>query len=276
MEQRTFLSGACLWGQAMDQNDGAAAFRRAASDVLGRQQAGWALTVYPDAAEAGGGFVAARRRHAVGVRGQAADPERAAAEAARRARGQVRRYCASNRLNRFGTLTYAGVGCHDVLELRQDVATFFRRLRSLRAVPAFPYLWAAEWHPGGHGLHVHFAIGGYVHKYVVREAWGHGFVKMKRLDGLPIGSTEVDQARVAARYLAKYVSKTLDGAAPGLHRYEVAQGFKPRRVRVEGRSAHDVLCQAEQFFGSRPDRVWLSQNEVEWHGPPAVWAQWRG
>ncbi len=260
----------------MDQKDDRAAICHAAGAVLRRPAAAWALTVYPDAGEAGGGFFAPRLDHVVGVRGQAANPERARAEAARRARGQIRRYCASNRLNRFGTLTYAGAGCHDVLELRQDVATFFRRLRALRGVPAFPYLWAAEWHPGGHGLHVHFAVGGYLHKYVVREAWGRGHILMKRLDGLPIGSTEVDQARVAARYLAKYVSKTLDGAASGLHRYEVAQGFQPRRLRVEGRSVHDVLGQAEQFFGSRPERVWLSQNEVEWHGPPAVWAQWRG
>lgn len=94
----------------MDEQEAQAGFRDAVSGVLVRAWSGWALTVYPAAGEAGGGFVAARRRHATGVRGQAADPERAAKETARRGRGAVRRYCASNRLNRLGTLTYAGAG----------------------------------------------------------------------------------------------------------------------------------------------------------------------
>jgi hypothetical protein len=63
------------------------------SNLLKRPDVGWSLTVYPGAREAGGGFRSSYRPpHWVGVRGQAADPERARAEAGRRARGKLRRY----------------------------------------------------------------------------------------------------------------------------------------------------------------------------------------
>lgn len=71
---------------------------------------GLSLSLYPDAGEAGGCFY----RPPSGRKPSGGDPDRAKAEAARRARSKVRRYCAANRLNRLGTLTYAGDGCHDV------------------------------------------------------------------------------------------------------------------------------------------------------------------
>ena len=37
-----------------------------------------------------------------------------------------------------------------------------------------PYLWVPEWHPGGHGLHVHFAVGRYVKHGLIRDVWGAG------------------------------------------------------------------------------------------------------
>jgi hypothetical protein len=42
-------------------------------------------------------------------------------------------------------------------QLRRDVGGFFRRVRGELGGDA--YLWVPEWHPGGHGLHVHFAVG---------------------------------------------------------------------------------------------------------------------
>ena len=83
---------------------------------------GWALSLCEAAGEAGGSFRSTRPPSRVGVVfGPAEDPARSAAEAARRARGKVRRYCAANRLNRLGTLTYRGVGCHDIDQLVGDV-----------------------------------------------------------------------------------------------------------------------------------------------------------
>src|SRR5262245_58456857 len=113
----------------------------------------WGFSLFPDAAEGGGSF-----RSAVALRPSSwsEPPADSREDAARRARAKVRRYCAANRLNRLGTLTYAGEGNHDPARLREDVGRFFKRLRlSLRA--PFPYLWAPESHPKGHGLHVHFA-----------------------------------------------------------------------------------------------------------------------
>ncbi len=90
-------------------------------------QARWAFTLYPEAAEGGGCFVSLAERGAPGE--GAGDPVRAGQEADCRARAKVRRYCAANRLNRLGTLTYAGAGCHDPARLRADVGEFFRGLR---------------------------------------------------------------------------------------------------------------------------------------------------
>ena len=115
----------------------------------------WRLRLCVDAAEAGASLSGPRRG---GKSNRTPEPERSALEAARRARGQIRRYCASNRLNRLGTLTYAGEGCHDPRQFRRDVGGFFRRMRGELGGDAFPYLWVPEWHPGGHGLHGHFAV----------------------------------------------------------------------------------------------------------------------
>lgn len=137
----------------------------------------WTLTLYPEAGEAGGALVSPSER---GERSDAsADPLRSEAAAARRAREKVRRYWAANRLNRFGTLTYAGEGCHDPVELRGHVAGFFRQLRSGLGGERLPYAWAAEWHPGGHGLHVHFAVARFVSHHLIRDVWGRGRIHIK-------------------------------------------------------------------------------------------------
>lgn len=239
------------------------------------QRARWRLLVYPDAVEASGCFLSSRPPTG-GFRVGGADPERSRRESARRARGQVRRYCAANRLNRLGTLTYRGEGCHDPRQLRSDVGLFFRRLRAELDGPPLPYLWVGEWHPGGHGLHVHFAVGRFVPRGYIDQAWGHGFISIKLLGDLPGGNRPLEEARRAAGYLSKYVSKTLDWAVPGLHRYEVAQGFQPVRTAIEGTTADAVLAKASARFGSPPERVWYSSDDPGWAAPPAMWAQWRG
>lgn len=47
---------------------------------------------------------------------------------------------------------------------------------------------------------------------------------------------------------------------PGLPRYEVAQGFQPTVVRLEGRSSAEVRWSIDQAEG--------------WQGPPAAWFAW--
>jgi hypothetical protein len=233
----------------------------------------WALSLYPDAGEGGGCLSTARQGLPSGGR---PDSARAAEEAARRARAKIRRYAAANRLNRLGTLTYRGAGCHDPVALRTHLAAFFRELRDGLDEGGFAYLWVPQWHPGGHGLHAHFAVGRFVARRLIEGVWAHGFVHIKLLDGLPVGSGELAEARLAARYLARYVGRDVESERrlAGLHRYEVAQGFQPAKVECYGASAEDVVDRASGYMGSAPERVWLSSSTEGWRGPPACWAQW--
>src|SRR4051794_33330275 len=233
----------------------------------------WALSLYPEAGEGGGCLSVARQ---VLPSGGLPNVERAAEEAARRARAKIRRYAAANRLNRLGTLTYRGEGCHDPIVLREHLAGFFRELREGIAAGRFPYLWVPQWHPGGHGLHAHFAVARFVPRRLIERSWGHGFVHIKLLDGLPVGSGALAEARLAARYLARYVGRDVEEERrlAGLHRYEVAQGFQPAKVECYGASADDVIERASGHMGSAPERVWLSSSVEGWRGPPACWAQW--
>jgi hypothetical protein len=233
----------------------------------------WSFSLYPQAAEGGGCFVP---RFAPEPRGGPPDPERSLEEAERRARSKLRRYCAANRLNRFGTLTYAS-SCRDPWQLRTDVGEFFRALRRELGGKAIPYAWTSEWHPGGHGLHVHFAVGRYVRQRLIRQVWGRGIVHIKLIGDLPVGSGALEEARVAAKYLAKYASKDLAAdRVPGLHRYEVAQGFQPQQVRLAAASEQAVIAAASEEMGGPPSRVWRSSESRGWRAPPAYWCAWAG
>ena len=238
-----------------------------------RPESLWTLSLYPEAGE-GGGCLSTRRL--VVPSGAPPNEERALEEAGRRARAKIRRYAAANRLNRLGTLTYRGAGCHEPLQLREHLASFFRELRDGLEGGRFAYVWVPQWHPGGHGLHAHFAVGRFVPRHLIDRAWGHGFVHIKLLDGLPVGSGELAESRLAARYLARYVGRDLDDERrlAGLHRYEVAQGFQPAKIECYGLSAEDVIERASGYMGSAPERVWLSSSVEGWRGPPACWAQW--
>ena len=240
--------------------------------LVGPSGAGWRVALYPEAAEAIAVF------HSGGSSGSGwrgpGDPEASHRVATRRARTRARRYCAANRLNRLGTLTYRGAGCHEPRELRQHVGSFFRRLRSELGGERFPYLWTGEWHARGHGLHAHFAAGRYIRRGAIERCWPHGFVHIKLLGDLPAGSTSLAEARMAARYLAKYVGKAAHEVGRGLHRYEVAQHFAPRRVGVTGRSSEEVLAWAADQMGRAADLVKPSAEWDDYEGPPAVFASW--
>jgi hypothetical protein len=198
---------------------------------------------------------------------------RSRSEAARRARGRLRRYCAADGLNRLGTLTYAPPFCTDAGQVRADFGVFFRNLRAGLGGEALPYVWVPELHKDGQRFHAHFAVGRYVKQALIAEAWGHRFVSIKRLGDMPVGSGSLGEARRAAGYLSKYVGKSFaDASVPRRHRYDVAQGFTPARMQVWGRSADDVFAQASDLLGRRaPERFWLSTMTEGWQGPPALW-----
>lgn len=250
----------------------------ASAVALPETSVGWALTVYPEAGEAGGSFRYGGKRRAGGA-GGGGDPERSKAEAARRARGKLRRYCAANRLNRFGSLTYAGAGCHDQRALRADLASFFRELRRGLGGRSFPYVWVPEWHKTDHGLHAHFAVGQYIRRSLILRAWDRGFVHIKLIGDLPVGSGQLEEARKASGYLAKYVGKAIDERRiASYHRYDVAQQFQPRKAGVWGRTAEEAIERASIEFmaGRAPTYLWSSSQQSDWKAPPAVWASWTG
>ena len=233
----------------------------------------WVLNLYPDAAEASGTFLGAGRAGA-SSRQYERSPDRVAEEAARRAKAHVRRYCAANRLNRMGDVTYAGAGCHDPAQLRADLGSFFRGLRRRIGKP-FPYVWVPEWHKTEHGLHAHFAVARYVPRRWIENAWGRGFVWIHYATDMPVGSTPQDEARRAARYLAKYIGKDFDRSPLiGRHRYDVAQGFQPKKRRLTGASLDDVLSRAARIMGAAPRDMWDSASRPDWDGPHSVWASW--
>ncbi len=236
---------------------------------------GWSLSLYESAAEAGGAWSSGNAPIPRPRARSEPDAERAAAEANRRARAKLRRYAAANGLNRLGTLTYAGPGCHDQVVFRGHMAEFFRSLRALLGGQRFPYAWVAEWHKSGHGLHAHFAVGRYIKRSKIESAWGRGFVHITLLGDLPVGSGTRAEARLAARYLSKYIGKDLgETRLQGLHRYEVAQGFQPSSTRLRARTLGKVVDLAVGVMGAPPSYLWQSQASEGWQGPPAVWMSW--
>jgi hypothetical protein len=232
----------------------------------------WNLKLYPAAGEATAIF----QTDGLGSRPgffqrESRDP---AEIAARRARTNIRRYCAANRLNRLGTLTYRGKGCFDQGQLRADVAAFFRRLRSDIDGGAFPYVWVPEWHPGGHGLHLHFAVGRYIRRSFIEGAWPHGFVHIKLIGDLPAQAAPIVESRRVAWYLAPYIAKAFaERREPGMHRYEVARGFGPGVTQYLGLRS-DVIDKASAQMGERPGFVSSSDSWRDYSGPPAVFVSW--
>jgi len=239
--------------------------------MSGTRQPGWGLALCRAAGEAGGSFRGLSRPGAAGGSYEH-DPERSQLEAVRRARAKLRRYAAANRLNRLGTLTYAGEGCHDAVQVRTDVGRFFRRLRRGLGGERFPYLWVPELHASGHGFHLHFAVGQYVPRSLIVEAWGLGFVHIRLIGDLLVGSTARREARAAAGYVSKYLGKDFSGG--GLNRYDVAKGFQPKTEPITGRSIEEVTEEASERMGGPPDVLLRPDEQEGWRGPPSVWMQW--
>lgn len=245
--------------------------------IVAPVQGSWLLQLCADAGEAGGSFRSARPplpRLWVPP-GEAHDPERSLVENNRRRRREMRRYCAANRLNRLGTLTYAGDGVRDWDRAVRDIGVFFRALRDALGGTPLAYAWVLEWHPEGHGLHVHFAVGRYVPRSIIVEAWPHGFVHIKLIGGLPVGSGALHEARAAGRYLAKYLGKETSGERPiGRHAFDTAQGFKPPIERIDGASYEHVYDAASERMGGEPSFVWRSLDDPNWDRPSSCFLSW--
>ena len=191
------------------------------------------VRIYPGRGEAVVFQPTGHRREAEHIPGVAHAPERAAREAARRARTMVRRLVGEYRLGRLFTLTIARQTTgDDRAVVVAMVAAFARRLK--RDLPSWKWVMVPEWHPRGHGWHVHIASSHYVPKARLAELWGHGFVDARLIR--PKGArTRRDAARTVATYLAKYIAKDVEEAPrePGQHRYYRPQGMPITVVEAE-------------------------------------------
>lgn len=205
--------------------------------------------------------------------GSARDPEvlreRNRQRSGRRARSRLRRYAAANRLDRLVVLTYADPQ-HDLRKVKRDVNLFVKRkLRGLLG-PDAAYALTWEVHKSG-AWHVNVLVPGYIRHDRLARAWGRGFVWIHKFRAQRGGSGR-DAARMAARYVAKYAGKEVEGMGGGVHAYEVAQGFQPAVVRLFGASMADVFAQVED--GATPEYVWSSIGEPDHNGPPVGFASW--
>ena len=204
-----------------------------------------------------------------------------------RAVTKSRRYFVANRLRFMWVLTFA-VEHRDRGEVMGLVSEFARRLRSALDGRAFPYWYSPELHLGGHGWHVNFFIPMYVQHPVVEALWGFGFVWVtdyatarRAARGEPLGmcSSPREGWRRAARYGCKYSQKDWSPEHVGAtnHRYEVAQGFAPKKASqwVTGPGEADRLAEA---LVPQEDRrhlsVWDSNDAPDWDRPPVKTWQW--
>jgi len=181
----------------------------------------------------------------------------------------------ANRLDRLATLTYVGIH-NDPKQVSADIGAFFRELRDLLGAP-FPYLWVREWHPGGHGLHVHFLVGKFIHWSLIKEAWGDGRIDIRRKSRpqLRLGDGPAEEARYLARYLAKYLSKgSNQNRDEWSHRFDVAQGFQPRPILYSAPNEYEARLLACRKMGSAPSALWQSRNQENYTGPEVSWMAW--
>jgi len=269
----------------VDRSGGPPASFPCPKDIKGRSAGGglFRVSIYPDAGESvvafvpdvsSGGGVAPGESAWMKLPQEVRDRKNAQ-RASSRAAGELRRYVVANQLTRMWTLTYA-----EAQDQRRTVIGhvngWLQRLRDYLGAP-FPAAYVLEWHPGGHGLHVHVAVPvSFVRHGDMVRLWGHGHVQYSDLNGsVKAVAGRRDQARRLAGYLSKYMSKGWsESHEPGAHRYEVTDGFQVRRVVSAHRSFDRALAEIEAVAGKPVEVVWASGDGEDWDGPPAWCIRW--
>lgn len=246
----------------------------------------WRATVYPDAAEATITLVVPGVEAAESILSDEERQRRNHQRATRRAITESRRFMVANRLRYMWVLTFESSlqGPDGRRECMGRVAEFAERLRV--ETGRLPYWYSPELHPKGHGWHVNFFVARRIRQADMVRLWGHGFVWVKdwvrdsrvRPGG---GLTLVQALRLASTYGCKYASKdwSEEVLAGGAHRYEIAQGFKPRAQSLRAETVGAALRFASSYFAGRhPDSIWRSSDCDSWDGPPVwcvSWSSWQ-
>jgi len=227
----------------------------------------WALSTHDGCGE---GSVFWRNPPAVPDRGiRGAGGARAALEADRRARAEVRRYCTKNGLDRLLTLTYRPDDLPDDLGgVWKDIERFRRRLFAITG--KIPLVCVVEQGEQSGRLHVHVAVGQYLDRAMVAEAWSRGFIDIRKIKAG--GSGKRERCRRAAGYISKYVTK--DGGTElrefNGHRYSTTNGFKNARRSFEVASLAEGTAQLLRIHGGEIEFMWSSAMAEDWMGPPVI------
>lgn len=244
---------------------------------------------------------------------QAKTPEEAEANwnrATRRAIQETRRYIVSNRLQMMWVLTrLGGHGLHGPdgrAEMHRLAAKFAIALRTYLGAEV-PYYYSAELHPGkhgkstetcpipdqchcaGHGWHVNFFLrrkptGRIMQIEVMKRLWqdvdaGNGYqmqykdwLNDSRVEGKPFAQA----LRLGAAYATKYASKdwSPEMITRGRHRYELAQSFQPKGVKVTAESLEEMIGVIATQSAQWVEPMWCSLDSDDWTGPLCWVFQW--
>lgn len=156
-------------------------------------------------------------------------------QAIARARRKVREVmrCNYSQHLKFLTLTFAASITSEAVVLSHIKRMCRRYLRLLHS--PLRYIAIPEWHPSGHGLHVHMLVDApYIACDVWREQlWCAGFVK---INSIGVGDCKSDILRVID-YVLKYVGKDMDSTVKYKHYYFISKGWY-RRIEVSRCIAH--------------------------------------
>lgn len=171
------------------------------------------------------------------------------AKIARRARETVRRTINANpQLNKFLTLTYAE-NMTDIDRSRKELDNFFKRLK--RQFPRFAYVCVIEFQKRG-AVHFHLLCNlPFVDVKALAEVWGHGFIKLNRIDN-------VDNV---GAYVTKYMTKeNMDERLIGYRSYSMSRGLnQPQEYTTE--EIEEALAAVENV-----KRVYTAEFESEYYG----------
>lgn len=187
-----------------------------------------------------------------------------------RSRGLLMDYAQEYGLHYLWTLTWRGEGQHDWQAMVAQVRALQERLR--QSYPGMPYVIVPEWHPGGHGLHLHMGVGRFIPWQWFRDGgWPHGATRSPRGQKWRGRQAAAD----CARYLAKYVSKTLGLAAHQGKRFWRPHGQAVTIIRERFASTVAAESYAIAFFGGElPAQEWESDQAEDWTGPPVSVLDW--
>ena len=169
---------------------------------------------------------------------------------AARARAYVRRIINANpQLNKFLTLTY-WENLQDVRQARKDFDVFIKRLKRIH--PHLQFVCVIEFQKRG-AVHFHLLCNlPYVDVNALAKLWGHGFIKLNRIDN-------VDNV---GAYVTKYMTKeSMDERLIGYRSYSMSRGLNMPQVYTDEKQIEAVLESIENV-----QRVQTSTYESEYYG----------